>query len=142
MKNNGVYIYAHTMKKKRDAAPAVSRTGWVLFSDAVQKSLCVLPVFQNDGFGVSCLGDPCVVHAPVVFVEVPDKLHKLRIKPFRTIPAHIRPGFAIVGDDPLSHTRQALPPVVIQINNGVAVLEPQRHGAAEIAVDDPLNCTL
>ena len=84
-----------------------------------------------------CLGDPGVVEIPVVPVEIPDELDKLRIKPLGAVSAHVRPGFAVIGKHPLGHARQTLPFGIVQINDGVTMPQAQRHGAAEITVDDP-----
>ena len=74
---------------------------------------------------------------PVVFVVIPNPLHKGRIEPFRAALCHVGTRLPVIAEHPLAHPPQARPAVKIQINNGVAFRQPHFHGAAVISVDDP-----
>ena len=73
-----------------------------------------------------------------ITIEVPDKLQMLPIHPFRTAGTHVRAYASPVFKIPLEIPQQALPPGKIQVDNGVALFQSCVHGAAVVAVDDPL----
>ena len=83
------------------------------------------------------LGDPGIVSHPVLLVEIPDPFDELPVEPLGAALGHIRPDLAVIAKDPLAHAPQAFPSAKIQIDDGIAFLEPCFHGPAVVAVNDP-----
>ena len=102
-----------------------------------QKALRLPSGFEDDDLFILGTIQQLVIPGPVVFVEIPDPFDEFRVDPFGAALRHVGTMVTPVFEHTAQPVFDADEPGVIQIDDRIAGLQPQLHGAVEIAVQDP-----
>ena len=79
---------------------------------------------------------------PIVSIEIPDGFHKGKFFPvplFGAVAAHVRAAFSVILDYPFNGAVNTAKLRKIHEDDRITISQPERQGAPEISVDNPLG---
>lgn len=95
----------------------------------------VVEYMDSDAGGISQYG---LVFFAVQFGKMPYAVDEIPVKSFRAVAAHVRTAFSIVFYDSEKCTPKTQEPGIIQVQNGVTILESQWECTTIISINNPM----